>query len=79
MSPNATKSDQVRREINYAIRCKKPLVAVHLVETNLPKAFQLQIGDIQAILKWRFESDQFYLKKLEESLPATLKGSISTA
>lgn len=73
VSPHAVKSQNVRNEINFALNNRKPFLAIHIVETELPAGLQLRMGDIQAILKHRMH-DESYRKKLLKSLPEALRG-----
>jgi hypothetical protein len=74
VSPHAIDSKNVRKEINFAISRDKPVLAVHIAETRLPPGLELQIGDIQAVLKYRLSGDN-YVRKLARALPASLKAS----
>jgi len=77
ISPNSVDSPNVRNEINFAINRAKPFVAVHLVESVLPPGLELRMGDIQAIMKFRMDDEDFF-RKLQKSLPKTfMQGSIS--
>src|ERR1017187_3146391 len=49
ITANACESRNVRNEINFALSKDKRLLAVHLRETVLPPALELQMGGIQAI------------------------------
>lgn len=71
ISHYAVQSKNVRNEINFAVKRNKPFVAVHLEETTLPAGLDLQIGVLQAIMKYRM-SDDSYLRKLQKTLPRTL-------
>ncbi|MFQ5753100.1 MAG: TIR domain-containing protein [bacterium] len=63
ISNNSVESKNVRNEINYAFSKGKPILAIHLEETQLSPGLDLQIGHIQAILKYQF-SEEKYIKKL---------------
>ncbi len=75
VSPDAAASRNVRNEIHFALNKKKTFLAVHLAETELPEGLELRMGDIQAILRWRMSVRQ-YDGKLEESLPAEVRGEV---
>ncbi|HEY3782664.1 MAG TPA: SUMF1/EgtB/PvdO family nonheme iron enzyme [Fimbriimonadaceae bacterium] len=64
-------SKNVRNEINYALNASKPFLAIHLSQTTLPRGLQLQMGDIQAILKYR-TSEHFCRRQVERVLPVEL-------
>ena len=68
VTPSSVESQNVRNEINYAINKKKPFLAVHLQEVQLPAGLELRMGDIQAILKYRM-TEENYNKKLLSTFP----------
>jgi hypothetical protein len=72
ISPRALASNNVRNEINLALKKKKPFLAIHLEETDLPGGVELQIGSLQAILKYLVDEER-YCRRLEISLPAELR------
>ena len=41
----------VETEINLALNEKKPFLAIHLEETELPPGLRSRMGDLQAIIK----------------------------
>jgi len=52
ITPDAVRSRNVRNEIHFAITHNKPLLAVYLAETEMPPGLDLQIGSIQAIMRY---------------------------
>jgi hypothetical protein len=72
LSPAAAASENVGREIYFALKHRKRFLAVYLSETELPDGLDLSISAIQALLKYRM-SPQNYWRKLEQALPATLR------
>ena len=72
LSPAAAASENVGREIYYALKHKKRFLSVYLSETELPDGLDLSISAIQALLKYRM-SPHNYWRKLEQALPATLR------
>jgi hypothetical protein len=74
ISENSIKSRNVINEINFAIKFLKPVLAIHIEETELPIGLELRIGDIQAILKWRMNEDR-YKRQMEKSLFNSLRES----
>ncbi len=68
ISENSVLSQNVKNEINYALRNKKPFIVIYLAETILPKGLELQIGAFQAILKYKME-EEMYWRKLKQALP----------
>jgi hypothetical protein len=71
VSPNAVQSHNVRNEINFALKKRKPFLAIHIVETTMPDGLELQMGAIEAILKYRM-SEESYCRKLAKKLPGAL-------
>jgi len=72
VSPNAVGSMNVRNEINLALAKKKPFLAVHLVETVLPDGLDLQMGSIQAMMRFRMSDEPFH-RKIRTVLPLSLR------
>ncbi len=52
-------SDDCRRELTFALTKKRPVVAVHLDDIELPSAMRLQLGDRQAIIRSRFTEAEY--------------------
>jgi len=71
ISPRATDSINCRNEINLALNEKKPFLAIHLEETELPPGLRLRMGDLQAILKGKIPA-QRYLSKVTTTLDQLL-------
>jgi hypothetical protein len=71
ISPASVSSRNVRNEINYALNNNKPLLAIHIEETLLPRGLGLQMGSIQAILKYNMPNTAF-IRKIEKTLPKSL-------
>jgi hypothetical protein len=67
ITPSAVTSRNVRSEIDLALKWGKPVFAVHLAQTALPKGLELQIGSVQAIMRWRMDEDS-YARKLGKAL-----------
>ena len=72
ISPAAVESTNVRNEINFALNRRKPLFAVYLEDLTLPPGLALRMGDIQAILKWRLEADEYW-NRIFTALPAAAR------
>jgi hypothetical protein len=62
ISPRATDSINCRNEINLALNEKKPFLAIHLEDTELPPGLRLRMGDLQAILKNKIPADRYFSK-----------------
>jgi hypothetical protein len=72
ITPRAVESQNVRNEINFALNYRKPFLAIHAVETDLPKGLELRMGDRQAVLKYRMNAAR-YDRQMEKALPAVLR------
>jgi hypothetical protein len=59
VSESAVKSDNVKNEIEFALKKKKPFLAVHLAETEMPVELDFSMGRMQALLRWKFSEEQF--------------------
>ncbi len=62
ISARATESINCRNEINLALNEKKPFLAIHIEETELPPGLRLRMGDLQAILKDKIPADRYFSK-----------------
>tara|TARA_B000000441_G_C21738575_1_gene351840 strand:- start:84 stop:1754 length:1671 start_codon:yes stop_codon:yes gene_type:complete len=71
ISPRATESINCRNEINLALNEKKPFLAIHLEETELPPGLRLRMGDLQAVIKDKISPDR-YLSKIISTLDQLL-------
>ena len=56
MSRSADESDNCRREINFALELKKPMIVVYLESFTLSLGMRLQLGTIQSIYLERLGS-----------------------
>jgi hypothetical protein len=72
VSPRALASNNVRNEINLALKKKKPFLAIYLEETELPGGIELQIGSLQAIMKHLVDEERYH-RRLTISLPPELR------
>ena len=52
-------SRNCQRELAFALDNDKPVVAVHLEDTELPSGLRLAIGDCQAIIRSRFDEGRY--------------------
>jgi hypothetical protein len=66
LSPQAVDSRNVRNEIHLAISKNKPIITVHIEETQLPSGLELQLGSTQAILR-HSESEEQYRRRIEKA------------
>jgi hypothetical protein len=72
MSPAATKSRNVRNEINLAFSEDKDILVVFLEKTNLTEGMKLQIGTVQFINKYEMKESDF-VDKLKKVLSSELR------
>lgn len=75
LSPEAVASENVRKEINFALSRRKFILCVHIRETFLPPGLEMQLGNIQAIFEYRMKSKDRYYEKLTEIIPKTARDS----
>jgi transcriptional regulator with XRE-family HTH domain len=67
ITPAAVASRNVRNEIGLALSWNKPFFAIHLAQTELPPGLELQIGAVQAIMRWQMDEGS-YARKLSKAL-----------
>lgn len=73
ISVNSVESLNCRQEINLAIDDKKPVLAVHLEETELKYGLRLRMSAFQAVMKYRIESDDEFFRALDRGLLQTCR------
>lgn len=66
-SPKSVISRNCLKEVHFALDSNKPIIVVHLEDTPMPPGLRLALGDIQAIMKHRLDSDS-YERKLSAAL-----------
>ncbi|MEA4894156.1 MAG: TIR domain-containing protein [Oscillospiraceae bacterium] len=62
ITPNSARSGNVLNEINFALEDSKPIIAIHLVKTELSGGMKLQIGTKQAIHKYDMSEEEYVYK-----------------
>lgn len=62
VTPRSTDSVNCRNEVNLALNEKKPFLAIHLEETDLPPGLRLRMGDLQAIFRYNIPVDRYERK-----------------
>jgi formylglycine-generating enzyme required for sulfatase activity/dienelactone hydrolase len=67
VSSNSVASSNCQREINFALDREKPVLAIHIEDVDLSAGLQLALGDRQAIIKSRFEEDD-YRQRIYDSI-----------
>ena len=73
ITPNAVGRENVRNEINYALKKGKKFLAVFLEPTELKFGLELRLSLKQAILKYELNKE-IYLEKLLETLNSIFLG-----
>ena len=71
ISSRATASVNCRNEINMALNKRKPFLAIHLEETELPLGLELRMGDLQAVLRYKLPADR-YQRKAQDAIDQLL-------
>ena len=78
ITPRSVSSEDCLRELNYALDQYKPVLAVHLEQTELPSGVKLSINDRQAILSYAMSPTDYRLR-LQEALGEYLPTEPSAA
>lgn len=71
ITPHIINSDYVQKEINFALKRKKPFFSVFLRETKLPSEIEFEISNIQYMNKYLMSESEFY-NKLEDKISSLL-------
>lgn len=64
-SPTSVTSEHCKREINFAIEQKLPILVVHLQETVLPSGLAMSLSSIQAIMRYELPELDYKIKLLQ--------------
>ena len=67
ISPNSVTSSNCKDEIKYAMDLDKPRALVYLTDTQLPAAMQMRLGRLQAVYKYKYNSEDTFIQKLLEA------------
>jgi WD40 repeat protein len=67
ITPAAVSSRNVRNEINTALAWNKPFYAIHLTQTELPLGLELQMSNVQAVMRWQLDKGS-YTRKVSRAL-----------
>ncbi len=78
VTPNSVASDHCRRELNFALSERRPLLAVYLQETDVPAGIRLSLDNRQAILRHKMTHDA-YQRALLTALSAQATRSAAPA
>jgi hypothetical protein len=68
ISNNSLNSDYCLKEIVFALKKKKPVVAIHLDRTILPDKIDFMLGDIQRISMTDYINFDTFIRELENGL-----------
>ena len=71
ITPRFVASDNCIDELQFAITHRKPVLAIHLVPTELSAGLELMLGSKQALIKYRYPPD-VYAQKAHQSLESLL-------
>lgn len=64
LSPAYLRSDNCRKEMHYALTKKKPVINVYLEPTELSPGMEMQIGNLFALMKYTYPSEEYFYDKL---------------
>ncbi|MGM9670831.1 MAG: TIR domain-containing protein [Oscillospiraceae bacterium] len=64
VSPAYLASDNCRKELHYALTKKKKTISIFLEETQLSPGMELQLGNIFALMKYTYPSEDYFYDKL---------------
>ncbi len=64
LSPAYLRSDNCRKEMHYALTKRKPVINVYLERTELSPGMEMQIGNLFALMKYTYPSDEYFYEKL---------------
>ena len=65
ITPDSAIRRNVQNEINFAVNRNIPFIAIHLKKTILPPDMELQIGVLQAILKYCMSDEEYDYKYID--------------
>lgn len=64
ITPAYLASDNCRKEMHYALTKKKKTINIFLEEAQLSPGMEMQIGNIFALMKYTFPSEEYFYDKL---------------
>lgn len=64
LSPAYLRSDNCRKEMHYALTKRKPVINVYLERTELSPGMEMQIGNLFALMKYTYPSEEYFYDKL---------------
>lgn len=75
LSDNALNSHNCRREINFTLLKRKPLISVAIETVAMSPGMQMQLSSAQSIAKVEMSDDEFFGKLYRSPLLASSKGT----
>lgn len=78
ITPTSVARENVTNEVNFALDENKPLLAIHLEETELKRGLKLRIGSKQAILKYNMSEEEYEYKLIDALTRMGLKSNAHT-
>jgi formylglycine-generating enzyme required for sulfatase activity len=69
ISTSSAASENIVREINYALKNKKPFIHIWLEDTTINPGLDMQISSLQGIMRFRMEPENFH-RKCQQSFDA---------
>lgn len=73
LSPSAVGSENCTNEVEFAVSRRKPILIVHVAETEMPAGLELSLGGRQALMKHEL-GQASYRGRLQEALQKALAG-----
>lgn len=75
LSPAYLRSDNCRKEMHYALTKKKPVINVYLEQTELSPGMEMQIGNLFALMKYTYPSENISTTSSSRPSCSTLQNS----
>lgn len=75
ISPSSVASEHCKKEVNFALEQRIPVIAIHIQETQLPAGLSMSLSDRQAILKYQLPAAE-YEEKLLARIASCLEQTI---
>ncbi|MDR1369915.1 MAG: toll/interleukin-1 receptor domain-containing protein [Dysgonamonadaceae bacterium] len=72
ITPESMDSDNVRREITFALNFRKLMLSIYLTPTEISAGMLLQLGLNQAIHYYTYETDELFFEKLLKVVPEAI-------
>lgn len=67
ISSSSSLSHNCKKEIIYALKCRKKVVPVLIEDAELPKGLRLQLSDMHYLKRWEYPSHGELIKKLSKT------------